>query len=405
MSIYEEKTLMRTGDTKGNAIIHYPITKAECVLDLKANKNYATVVVGHANSGHSKDEVDFLCDGEADQVEINSAIASLKFGGKVLVLEGTFNVNAYITIENDNITLEGMGNDTVLVGDKDISFNIIRIQKNYCKVTNFTVCSGGANGIACNGNYNLISQSIFYDNSGSGFACNGNNNTISQNTIYDNSANGISCSGSGNIILQNIIHDNSASGFSGGGNYTEILKNTIYNNTAHATVCSGSGNIISQNIVYENSGFGIVCEAKSNNNVILKNTAYNNNGHGIACNGSGNNITLNICTISIVGCGILNTGSNNNISKNECLSNYDSGIYATETSNKCTIEGNYCNENNQIGIRCFGDNSTIIANNCFDNKYAINVNSTQNNIVCFNQINGQIVNDSSTNNITENMIS
>ena len=76
-------------------------------------KRNATKVIGSSAAGYKSSEVDYLCDGTDDQAEIASAIAALPSGGgKIVFLEGTYNISSEITI-NKNVVFEGMGNGTV----------------------------------------------------------------------------------------------------------------------------------------------------------------------------------------------------------------------------------------------------------------------------------------------------
>lgn len=79
-------------------------------------KNYATVVVGTSTAGYTADQVDFLCDGTDDQVEINAAIQSLPASnssyGVVLLLGGTYFTSDTITLNKSWMTFIGQGEIT-----------------------------------------------------------------------------------------------------------------------------------------------------------------------------------------------------------------------------------------------------------------------------------------------------
>lgn len=87
----------------------------------EGGKKYYAVVVGTSASGHKANEVDFLCDGVDDQIEINMAMTTAAMIGgksaKVILREGTYNltgsVNAYTT-STTSMTLEGQGMGTIL---------------------------------------------------------------------------------------------------------------------------------------------------------------------------------------------------------------------------------------------------------------------------------------------------
>ena len=78
-----------------------------------------TVFVTSSNSDErSRTETDYLCDGTADDVEIQAAVDSLPSGGGMVVLsEGTFTLSATVTRSIDNITIMGMGMGTRLVNN------------------------------------------------------------------------------------------------------------------------------------------------------------------------------------------------------------------------------------------------------------------------------------------------
>lgn len=81
----------------------------------KLGKGPARVVVGTSLAGWTTADCDLLCDGEADQQEINAAIqqvlAESYTGGQVLLLDGTYNISEPITISpgTKTLTLSGSG--------------------------------------------------------------------------------------------------------------------------------------------------------------------------------------------------------------------------------------------------------------------------------------------------------
>ena len=95
--------------------------------DARSGRRGATRVVAAADS-EDADRADFYCDGTADQVTINRAIASLpETGGRVLLLEGSYLLDCYatepdaagrlslITVTGDNVTISGQGRSTRLM--------------------------------------------------------------------------------------------------------------------------------------------------------------------------------------------------------------------------------------------------------------------------------------------------
>ena len=81
-----------------------------------SGKKYARFVVGTSTAGYTSDQVDYLCDGTEDQVEINQAISNLpSTGGEVLLLDGSYNISGDdIIISQSGVTLCGCGAGTIL---------------------------------------------------------------------------------------------------------------------------------------------------------------------------------------------------------------------------------------------------------------------------------------------------
>lgn len=74
--------------------------------------------VGTIDSYYPIDHCEYLCDGVDDQVEINAAIAALPYGGVVLLGEGNFYLSAPIVLDDENISIIGMGRQaTFLIRD------------------------------------------------------------------------------------------------------------------------------------------------------------------------------------------------------------------------------------------------------------------------------------------------
>lgn len=77
----------------------------------------ATIVVA-ASDSLNKAAANYVCDGVADNVEIQAAIDALPVGGgKVVLLEGTYVFAATVTRAIDNITIQGQGRSTYISYD------------------------------------------------------------------------------------------------------------------------------------------------------------------------------------------------------------------------------------------------------------------------------------------------
>ncbi len=71
----------------------------------------ATIVVA-ASDSLNKAAANYVCDGVADNVEIQAAIDALPAGGgKVVLLEGNYTISASIVLKS-NLSLIGMGHAT-----------------------------------------------------------------------------------------------------------------------------------------------------------------------------------------------------------------------------------------------------------------------------------------------------
>lgn len=65
-----------------------------------------------------KSAANYICDGTADEVEINAAIGEMAGGGTITLLAGTYNINAPIVLSNDGkdsgITIQGVGDTSII---------------------------------------------------------------------------------------------------------------------------------------------------------------------------------------------------------------------------------------------------------------------------------------------------
>ena len=106
----------------------------------KGDISGATFVVA-ASDSVSKEKADYVCDGTADDVQIQAAIDALPSGGgKVQLMEGTFTIDSEILITKDSVSLEGCGQNTIikLVGSGS-TCHIIRIKADYFEANNLTL--------------------------------------------------------------------------------------------------------------------------------------------------------------------------------------------------------------------------------------------------------------------------
>lgn len=103
-----------------------------------AGKRTNRYTVGTSASGWQKRDCDFYCDGNADEVEINNAIAALPAtGGEIVLLDGTYKLKGAIKLEKANVTIRGNGANTKIVRAFAGSFDdpaLIVITAEHCVV-------------------------------------------------------------------------------------------------------------------------------------------------------------------------------------------------------------------------------------------------------------------------------
>ena len=313
-----------------------------------SGKRTCRFVVGTSTAGWTESDCDYLCDGVADQVEINAAIQALPSGGgEIVILDGTYNITATIAMDKDNVKLSGNGNATVLkrMWDSSTQEGVITI----------TATNGGCcvENIFIDGNKSVYSSS---PNHGI-YLSSSSNNTITGNTCNNNS---------GGIYLSSSSSNNTITG------------NTCNNNSGGIYLSSSSNNTITGNTC-NNNYYGIYLSSSSNNNTITGNTCNNNSGYGIYLSRSSNNntITGNTCNNNSGGIYLSSSSSNNTITGNTCNNN-SYGIYLSSSSNN-TITGNTC-------IRGEGTSSDYTSS-----QYTIYLSGTGNNynLISSNNIMGK----------------
>ena len=362
-----------------------------------------------------------ICDGVADEAEINAALTAIAaIGGTVLLSEGTFHMAATASVPA-NCMLRGMGWGTIL--EYDAGGNCVTIAGDNAKVRDLKidiVAGAGAGGTRPNclyasGRTNLelfglwligdetvaddgvplrqcgivwdtviyssILNCISQDHKRHGISL---NDSSDNNTLTANACNGTTQYGlyldaaSGNTVTGNACSGNAVSGI----RMTDSSGNTVTGNTCNGNVASGiylshssDANTLTGNTGRGNADHGIRLNASSGNTV-TGNTCNGNTQGGIFLQASSDNNTVsgNSCNANDSGDtgtydGISLSGSTGNlISENTCKGNDRNGILADVNSTQCVIEGNYCDGNGHHGISCAGNDSQINDNRCFDNS-------------------------------------
>ena len=327
-------------------------------------KRAARFVVGTSTAGWTKNDCDYLCDGTADDVQINAAIQALPSGGgEVIILDGTYNLAASIKINKERVTLSGNGKSTVL--KRAFASNAGSTQ---------------AGLIFVNSSYNII-RFLSLDGVRSSYAnknCDG---------IYLHSS-------SGNTIIGNTCSNNYGAGIllSSSSDNNAVIRNTCSNSYSSSIILdSSSKNTVTGNTCTSNTFYGIYLHSASVNNIITENICSNNTHNGIEVAATNNNaVTGNICSNNNQnGIEVYNAGKNT-VTGNTCNNNSKDGILLSSSSSKNTVTGNTC-------IRGNGTASDYTSS-----QRTIYLNTSDDNLVIGNNIMGKNYTNSGTNNTFAN---
>lgn len=116
------------------------------MLAVGATLRGATKVVAASNaSTQMRAQADYLCDGTADEVQINAALAALPAsGGTVLLSEGTFTLAAPVATTATKQTLRGMGMEATTLravanGGAPINAVLVQMYHDDCGLADMTV--------------------------------------------------------------------------------------------------------------------------------------------------------------------------------------------------------------------------------------------------------------------------
>jgi parallel beta-helix repeat protein len=240
-------------------------------IPVNTNKRTARFVVGTSTSGWTEKDCDYLCDGTADQTEINAAITALPAtGGEIVILDGTYNITAKIDVTKDNVSIRGNGNATILkrMFNSTSAEGVITLTiRSGCKIVNLQI----------DGNKTSYTNS---NNNGIYIRDSSNNNTITGNTCNNNSGSGICLySSSNNTVTGNTCNNNN----------NGIYINVSSNNTVTGNTCiRGTG----QTSDYASDQYTIILQGTANNyNLISSNNCMGK--APVAEGGTGNTLVNN----------------------------------------------------------------------------------------------------------------
>jgi len=262
------------------------------------SKKYATVVIGTSTNGHTADLCDFLCSGTNDEVIIMNAINSLSsHGGRVMLLDGKYNISNTIKIEKSNVTLEGTGNGSNLFRVA-YNYDVINVTDSGCSIKNLSINSNKtSNSIAfstikiLNGSvsniyfYNICEQSCIIaeqsiiesnilDNINAvGIECK-NYAQVSNNSIYSTESNlnsvGVNIVNKNNVVSANLINNLNIGLRIISGSNNLISSNNLKDATTNIRLENANDNIISNNICMDS------VDNLNKNSIFINNTSKRN---------------------------------------------------------------------------------------------------------------------------------
>ncbi len=341
-----------------------------------ASQSVAFVVAAVNASPEMRNRADYQCDGVADEVEINAAMAALPagIGGKVVMSEGTFTLADPITVPADNVFLQGQGDATFIDGDGLATgeHGILVPARIGCVLKDFSIQTedGGAKVCHC----------IYATG-----ACNGLR--IEEITIVDSDADGIRIEPTNAYDIH--VHGVVVADADGTGIYVDpTAMATLYRLRVRDCLVIGCGNNgiylgntgagsayleIVGNLVFGAGGDGIHLTEIDHSNIsrnivtgclldgIELHTAEHLDVQGnIVCSCDNNGILATNCNESVFG---------NNLVW-DCV---QSGIEMGGTSVNDLITGNVCADNGSLGAFCGIDTTgcsymTVVSNHCYNNR-------------------------------------
>jgi len=240
---------------------------------ISTKKRTSRFVIGTSTAGWTAADCDYLCDGTADQTEINAAITALPAtGGEIVILDGTYNITAKIDVTKDNVSIRGNGNATVLkrMFNSSVKEGVITLtSRSGCKIANLQVDGNKAS--YTNSNNCGIYLDSSSDNTVTGNTCNNNSYGIRLSSSSNNTITGNTCNNNNNygIRLDSSSNDNTVIGNTCNNNSCGIRLDSSSNNTVTGNTCiRGTG----QTSDYASDQYTIRLQSTANNyNLISSN--------------------------------------------------------------------------------------------------------------------------------------
>lgn len=335
----------------------------------------ATIVVAASDSSAaSKEQADYVCDGVADDVQIQAAIDALPVvGGIVRLCEGSYESNA-ITLSN-NVTLTGAGYPTS-IGATGYGTSFIRLDDG-CVLKNLCIdCNSMDFGVFVAGNYVTV-DNIYLENTSADGILIGQpsedihdiyiNNVRTNNTGTSKGSSVQVFQGAYNVIISNCVaHNFSDSAYNIHDHVDENSPHdVIVTNCIMDTAIAGGGTGI---------GSGITVAASTNAgdiyNVLIDNCHISNTLYGIYVNKI-YNIDISSVTINdITQTYMIHFLGENRATVSTCHFNNSLasgiGINQIGASGQYTLSNNVFNDLRNYGMWIESPNAIITGNRFFN---------------------------------------
>jgi parallel beta-helix repeat protein len=333
----------------------------------QGDRSTATKIVAASNSPQAvRDAADYVAGATSSQTAINAALTAAA-GGKVYLAEGTYTVNASISIPN-NTTLVGAGRGTLIQLDNfgatttNIDAIVNTDQTTGTGVTIQNLRLDGRRDVNTAG----TQEGIRFRHMGGDSGASARQGAIIKNIeVIRFRLRGIYLSNSSNnTLIGNVVRDNNSIGirFNDDSNYNTLTNNLSQGNGGEGfRIWQSSGNVFSGNVAEGNDLAGYFIH-DSSDNVLTGNVSRNNAGPGVTLLGGESNVV-----------------SGNSLSNNG--DSTDNNGVLIDASDSNTITGN-----------------SITDTSAASTNYAINIsNSTSdNNYLSNNTLGGGTINDDGT---------
>ena len=324
----------------------------------QGDRHESTKIVAASNSSQAmKDAADYVATGTGDQGVINAALTAAA-GGKVYLMEGTYTINASISVPN-NTTLAGAGAGTVITIPNGFNSSVSAI-------TN-TDASTGAN---------IVVRDLMLDG-------NKANQTIdcSDGCVAHQSGVVFTNTGSGSGVMETVVS---------GAKVNNIQTKDWYD--YGIILYSGANNSVTNNIAQGN-GYGIALTGMGFNNIMSKNAAYASVYDGLTLTGGSQNTVSDNTSESNAGYGLYFSSASSTVSHNTISWNLSDGMYLNGVS-LSTIKDNTLTVNHGKGMNMsYSTDNSIMSNILYQNGSLDTNNSlflldSDRNTITDNTING-----------------